>query len=57
MLFSEMIEERPLFARAATDNIGSIKVLKKCGFEVSGHEKSFANAREMEIEEVIFKLK
>lgn len=37
--------ERPLHARAAADNLASIQVLKKCGFEVSGSERGFANAR------------
>src|ERR1051326_5913120 len=29
----QLIVERPIFARAATDNIGSIRVLEKCGFK------------------------
>lgn len=48
---------RPLYARAAKDNVASIRVLKKCGFEISGRDKFFANARGQEIEEVILKLK
>ncbi len=50
------LEVRPLYARAAKDNIASIRVLEKCGFVVSGHDRGFANAREEEIEELILKL-
>jgi RimJ/RimL family protein N-acetyltransferase len=47
---------RPLFARAAKDNLGSIRVLEKRGFKRIGEETSFANARGREIEEVIYRL-
>jgi RimJ/RimL family protein N-acetyltransferase len=47
---------RPLYARAAKDNLGSIRVLEKCGFQRIGEETSFANARGREIEEVIYRL-
>lgn len=48
--------ERPLRARAAKDNVGSLRVLAKCGFEVTGEATGFANARGQEIEEVILRL-
>ncbi len=35
----------PLFARAAKDNVASIRVLEKRGFIVTGLGKAFANAR------------
>jgi RimJ/RimL family protein N-acetyltransferase len=54
--FLEELEVRPLYARAAKDNIASIRVLEKCGFTVIGEEKGFANARSQEIEEFILKL-
>ena len=54
--FVEIQKTRPLFARAAKDNAASIRVLEKCGFKISGHDKFFANARDQEIEEVILKL-
>ena len=40
---------RPIFGRVAFDNIGSQKVLEKCGFEKIGIDKGFANARKIEI--------
>ncbi|MFI2352464.1 GNAT family N-acetyltransferase [Streptomyces sp. NPDC019443] len=48
--------ERPLHARAAADNVGSVQVLKKCGFVVTGHERDFANGRGEEVDEVLFTL-
>lgn len=52
-----MIEKaRPIFGRVAFDNFGSQKVLEKCGFQKISIGKGFANARGVEIEEIIFKL-
>lgn len=51
------LKERPLHARAAIDNIASIRVLEKCGFVISGYDQGFANARGQKIEEVIMILK
>ncbi|MEU8791360.1 GNAT family N-acetyltransferase [Streptomyces sp. NPDC048643] len=48
--------ERPLYARAAADNLASIQVLKKCGFVLSGSGRGFANARGEEIDEVLLTL-
>lgn len=48
---------RPILARVAFDNFGSQKVLEKCGFNKVGTDKGFANARQMEIEEFVYKLK
>lgn len=47
---------RPVFGRVAFDNFGSQKVLEKCGFIKVGSDKGFANARQKEIEEFIYKL-
>lgn len=47
---------RPIHGRAAKDNIGSIRVLEKCGFVLVGEDKGFANARQEEIAEVILRL-
>jgi len=46
---------RPIFGRVAFDNFGSQKVLEKCGFIKVGKDKGFANARQKEIEEFIYK--
>lgn len=55
-LFLQQIETRPLFARVAFDNIGSKRVLEKCGFQQIGEELFYANARKAEIKELIFRL-
>jgi RimJ/RimL family protein N-acetyltransferase len=47
---------RPLYARAASDNAGSLRVLEKTGFRVIDTEVSFAPARGGEIEETILQL-
>jgi ribosomal-protein-alanine N-acetyltransferase len=47
---------RPIYGRVAFDNYGSQKVLEKCGFIKIGMDKGFANARQTEIEEYIYKL-
>jgi len=49
-------QSRPIFGRVAFDNYGSQKVLEKCGFVKIGTDKGFANARQEEIEEFIYKL-
>ncbi|MBE0649495.1 MAG: GNAT family N-acetyltransferase [Bacteroidales bacterium] len=54
--FLKIENTRPIFGRVAFDNIGSQKVMEKCGFSKIGHEKSFANARKKEIVEYIYKL-
>ena len=50
------ITDRPIFARAAKDNIGSIRVLQKCDFKIIGENKDFAQGRGEEKEEYIFRL-
>lgn len=52
--FLAIVPERPLFGRVAFDNIGSIKVLTKCGFRKINEERSFAYARQKEIVEMVF---
>lgn len=49
-------KQRPLHAQAAKDNIGSIRVLQKCGFQIIGYDRYFAGARGQEIEEAILLL-
>jgi RimJ/RimL family protein N-acetyltransferase len=48
--------ERPLFARAASDNPGSLRVLEKAGFRRIGVNRDFAPGRGEEIEETILRL-
>lgn len=50
------VSHRPLFARAAKDNVGSVKVLQRCGFKVTGENRDFAAGRGEETEEYIFRL-
>lgn len=52
----EMFGHRPILARAAADNIGSVRVLQKCGFRITGRDRGFAPARRMEIEEILLRL-
>lgn len=54
--YLEIVTERPLHACAAADNVGSRRVLEKCGFKITGHGRGFANARGCEIDEVLLKL-
>ena len=51
-----VVKTRPLYDRAAKDNIASRRVLEKCGFTVCGTDRGFANTRGEEIEEVILRL-
>jgi RimJ/RimL family protein N-acetyltransferase len=47
---------RPLYARAASDNAASIRVLRKCGFLIVGEGRGFAHGRNEETEEVVLRL-
>jgi len=53
----QLVPARPLTARAVKDNVASLRVLEKCGFRVVGSEKSFANGRGEEVEEIILELR
>jgi RimJ/RimL family protein N-acetyltransferase len=48
--------ERPVFARAASDNAASLRVLEKAGFRRIGVDRGFARGRGEEIEETILRL-
>ncbi|WP_267283985.1 GNAT family N-acetyltransferase [Amycolatopsis keratiniphila] len=52
-LFLDVVEVRPLYARAASDNLGSLRVLRKAGFRVIGTEVAYASARDDEIEDTV----
>ena len=55
MLLAETAE-RPVYARAASDNVGSLRVLEKAGFRRVGVDRGFAAGRGEEIEETILRL-
>jgi len=55
-LLLEEIPVRPIRARAASDNAGSLRVLQKAGFRPIATEMSFAPGRAAEIEETILEL-
>lgn len=54
--FLKIESTRPIFGRTAFDNVGSQRVLEKCGFVRVGADRGFANARQAEIEEFVYKL-
>jgi RimJ/RimL family protein N-acetyltransferase len=45
-----------VYARAASDNVGSLRVLEKAGFRPVGVDRGFAPGRGEEIEETILRL-
>ncbi|RYY72172.1 MAG: N-acetyltransferase [Chitinophagaceae bacterium] len=47
---------RPILGRVAFDNFASQRLLEKNGFTKIGSDKGFANARQQEIEEFIYRL-
>jgi RimJ/RimL family protein N-acetyltransferase len=56
-LLLHLVTERPLRALVAYDNLGSIRVLEKCGFIRVGAGRWFAPARGAEIEEFVYELR
>jgi RimJ/RimL family protein N-acetyltransferase len=54
--FLTVDQSRPLYARVASDNVASRRVLEKCGFRVIATERGFAQARSAEIEEFVLRL-
>jgi RimJ/RimL family protein N-acetyltransferase len=54
-LLLELVTVRPIYARAASDNAGSLRVLSKAGFVIIGTEWAYASARGTEIEETILR--
>ena len=55
-LFLAEVTDRPLNARTAKDNTGSLTVLSRCGFDVVGENEDFANARGEMVEEYLLQL-
>ena len=56
-LFLEVVKIRPLFAYVAKHNIASQRVLKKCGFILSGETKEFSNLNGVLVEGIILILR
>jgi RimJ/RimL family protein N-acetyltransferase len=54
-LLIELVPVRPLYARAASDNARSLRVLEKAGFRPVGTERSYAPGRGAAIEETILR--
>jgi RimJ/RimL family protein N-acetyltransferase len=54
-LLLELVSVRPIYARAASDNVASLRVLGRAGFVAIGTEHSYANGRGGEIEETILR--
>lgn len=52
--FLQLEKMRPIYGAAAADNIGSRKVLEKCGFIFKGNGKGIADCRGEEIDEVYY---
>ncbi len=50
--FLDIQTVRPIFGRFAVDNIGSRRVLEKCGFIPHSNHRSYANARGEDIDEI-----
>jgi len=54
-LLIELVPARPLYARAASDNARSLRVLEKAGFRALRTECSYAPGRGADIEETILR--
>lgn len=54
--FTKLVSIRPLHARAAKDNAGSLAVLRNCGFTVIGSDSGYANGRRELTDEFILRL-
>ena len=55
-MYLAIITDRPIYARVASDNVGSIRVMEKNSFQYLRSERGFANARGEEIAEFVFRL-
>jgi RimJ/RimL family protein N-acetyltransferase len=54
--FLQVEATRPVYARAASDNAASIRVLTKCGFRIVGEGREFAHGRNEDTDEVVLRL-
>lgn len=48
--------ERPIYGRVVDDNQASLRILEQNGFLPCGEEESYANGRQENVRELIFKL-
>ena len=53
--YVSIVKARPLMAHVARHNVGSRRVLEKCGFKVVGEDK-YTNPAGVEVEEFVLKL-
>ncbi|MBE0009298.1 MULTISPECIES: GNAT family N-acetyltransferase [unclassified Arthrobacter] len=56
-LFLEEFTDRPIRARAVVDNVNSIRILERYGFEQIGEVQGFANARGAVVKELVLELR
>jgi RimJ/RimL family protein N-acetyltransferase len=56
VLLLDQVPVRPLHARVALSNTASLRVLRKCGFEIVGYQQSPGDDRYRECEEAILEL-
>lgn len=54
--FLQVVPQRPLHAYVSKQNPGSLRVLQKCGFVITGEETSFSEEMNQEIQEFILTL-
>ncbi len=55
-LFVDEVSIRPLYAHVAVHNVGSVRVLERCGFRRDHEQEAEAPAPDDDIEELIFVL-
>lgn len=55
-MFLDHVKQRPIYARVAKHNAGSIRVLEKSGFSLSGEDTATDIPFGVEVEEFIFQL-
>ncbi len=53
--FLGVVKTRPLWAHVVKHNVGSRRVLEKCGFKVTGDDK-YTNPANEEVKEFVFRL-
>lgn len=55
LFLANLLTTRPVYARVAQDNPGSLRVLTKCGFTIVGEGSGYANARQAETMEYLLR--